>query len=446
MVIYFDNNGTTRASPQAKKAMVEWFGKACNASAHSEDGKKAKILIDKFKAYILKHCGVKEKTHTVMITSGGSESNSFIISSCARSYHRELGKVPHIVISAVEHKSILEASQSLFEDGEIEYTIASTNKYGLVELNELKQCIQENTCLISIMFANNELGSINDVKSIADYCHKQNIPFHTDAVQIFGKYKVDIGKNNIDALSASFHKLYCGMGIGILILSNKLIDGYKLCPLIAGAQQNGLRGGTENVPAIAGAYAGMIENFKMRAHKNKLLLELCSRTINRLGKVLLIKDSDNNIILESVLANTNAPLCTITILGVPYENTNRRLPNTLLISILKHSNRETPFCNVKLKKFLESNNIYTSIGSACNTSSKNASHVLTTIGVDAKTKQGTLRISFGDDNTRSEVDKFTTKLLEGISKQIRIKLLPEKLESSKKKIRKPNTYKIRNKK
>lgn len=418
MVIYFDNNGTTKCSAATKKAIVTWLKNPCNPSADNTDAISAKAMIEKFKNYVLTHIGTNSKKYTVVITSGASEANAFILTSCVKSYKRETGVIPHIVISAIEHKSILETCRNLYENGDAEYTLAEPDKYGFIHKKEVEKCIKKNTCIVSIMYANNELGSINDIKSISSICHKHNVPFHTDAVQVFGKYKLDIAKNGIDALSMSFHKLYAGMGIGLLVVSNKLIKEYKLCPHISGTQQNGLRGGTECVHAIAGAYAGMKENFKARVYKNKLLSNMSNKTLDNLAKILSITDIDNKPLRPlSKLAEINKNI-TIVVLGAPRNIENRYLPNTLLISINKKS--QPPFCNVKLKKFLISNKIYVSIGSACNTSSSKASHVIEAIKVPTSVRQGILRVSFGDYNSMSEVDKFTAKLIEGIKKQVNI--------------------------
>ncbi len=422
MSIYFDNNATTKCCAAAKKAMNYWVDRACNPSTDSGDGHLAKVMIEKFKEYVLKHCGVSAKKYSVIITSGGSESNSFIVSSCMRSYHRETGIIGHIVVSAIEHKSILETCRVMFEAGELEYSIAEPNKYGEIGVGEVEKCIKKNTCLVSIMYANNELGTLNDIEAIGSLCHKRNIPFHTDAVQAFGKYKMDLSRGKIDAVSVSCHKFYSGMGVGLLILSKKLIDGYKLCPIINGTQQGGLRGGTEDVAGIAGAAAGLRDTFDGRMSKNKHLWDLCVRMIEGLGKVIVIKDIDGKIVAGGKDAFVNIGSVYITLLGVPWSKRPQwSLPNTLLISVVKVGGE--PFCNVKLKKFLCSGSdpMYVSIGSACNTSSKNASHVLTAIGASSAVKQGTIRISFGDTNTKSEVDKFLVKFIKGIKKQIKFK-------------------------
>ena len=406
-MIYFDNNGTTKASPEAKKAMIKWIGKPSNPSSHSKDGKDAKELIEKFKKYILCHCGTDSSKYTVVITSGASESNSFILTSSVRAYQKLKRKIPHIVISAIEHKSIIETCENLHENGYVEYTMATPNKYGIIELDEVKKCLRKNTCLVSIMGANNELGSINNIKKIGALCHSKNIPFHSDCVQLFGKYKMDISKYNIDAMSVSFHKLYCSMGLGLLIINNKFINGYKLCAIISGAQQGGLRGGTENIPAIAGSYAGMKINFKCRESKNIELAKLSKYLLDKLGDAFIIVNADNKTISSPPKSNI-----TIKILGPISQND--RIPNTLLISIIP---KNGTFCNVKLKKYLCLHEIYISIGSACNASSPNASHVLTAIKATPSEKRGVVRISFGDYNTKSEIDRFLKVFIKGILKQ-----------------------------
>ena len=263
--------------------------------------------------------------------------------------------------------------------------------------------IKNNTALISIMHANNELGTINDVKRIGQIAHSRNIPFHTDAVQTFGKYKPNMKKNNIDALSMSFHKLYGPMGVGMIIINNEFIQGYGLCSIISGSQQYSLRGGTENVPGIAGSLAALIDNFKNRKKKNQKLLTLKKHICDTLGgsipfgeyKTYFSKPPKRN---EFV------------ILGA-----KKSLPNTLLLSFAK--NIGPPFCNSKLKKFLNQNNIIVSIGSACSTRSTKASHVLEAIKAPAVIKRGVIRISLSDKSTKKEINTFCKYLIRGISSQ-----------------------------
>lgn len=379
-IIYLDNNGTTKLCKESIKAMNNWLDSCSNPSTGSILGIKAKQMIDNARKYIKKHCG--DNDCKVIFTSGASESNCFIIRSIIDKYKGK--KVPTIITSAIEHKSILSLCKDLQDEKRIKLVIVNPDKYGHINPIDVEKKIKENKCikLVSIMAANNEIGTINSIKKIGLIAHKYKIPFHTDAVQIFGKYLMNMKKNNIDALSMSFHKLQGPMGIGMLVVG----DNIELKSQISGSQQYNLRGGTENVPAIAGAVASIKKTFNNRDRKNKKLLRM---------RNYLIKELQKNKIKFVLLGSKTNPL-----------------PNTVCIS-LQYEN----FCNVKLKKYLNKKGVIVSIGSACNTKSKKASHVLTAIKASKKIKRGVLRISMGDSNTKSDLDVFIKELSIHITKQ-----------------------------
>lgn len=370
-VIYLDNNGTTKLCKESVKAMNEWLESRSNPSTSSILGIKSKEMIDNARNYIKNHCG--DKDCKVIFTSGASESNCLII----RSIVDKCNKIPVIITSAIEHKSILSLCESLQKEKRIKLVVVKPDKYGHISPTDVEKAIKENKCvkLVSIMAANNEIGTINNIKEIGRISHKHGIPFHTDAVQIFGKYHMNMKKNNIDALSMSFHKLQGPMGIGMLVIG-KDID---LKSQISGTQQYSMRGGTENVPAIAGAVASIKKTFTNRDRKNNKLMKLREHLIKQLS------ENDIKFIL----------------LGSP----NNPLPNTVCIS-LQYDN----FCNVKLKNYLNKKGIIVSIGSACNTKSKKASHVLNAIKASKKIKRGVMRISMGDDSKKSDLDTFVKEL------------------------------------
>jgi cysteine desulfurase len=277
----------------------------------------------------------------------------------------------------------------------IDITYIIPNQYGIIDPLLIEQAIKPNTALITIMFANNEIGSINPIKTIGEIAHRHNIPFHTDAVQIFGKIRVDMPKFNIDALSASFHKFYGPMGVGLLIIKKSFINGYGLVAQINGTQQNGYRGGTENVPGIAGSLAAMKYTFTKRDEKNNHLLTLRNLFISLLSK-------HYTVVNYADLPKHGDKNC-ICIFGPTVDKQNSYLPNTILMSIIDYKH---PFCNVKFKKYLENKKIIVSIGSACNTKSDKASHVLNSLNAKDYVKRGVIRVSFGDYNTQKDVKKI----------------------------------------
>ena len=411
--IYFDNNATTLICEPAKKVHTEWLS-CYNASSDSKISKSARVLLENAKDAVLSQCNVSTATHTVLFTSGATESNCYIIRSCVKAYKKKLLEnnselLPHIIISATEHHSSMECVRDLKELGDIEVTYVNPTIFGNILPEDIEKEIKSNTCLITVMFANNEIPIINNIEEIGKIAHKHRIPLHSDCVQIFGKYKIDINKNNIDALSASAHKFYGPKGVGLLIINNKLIEGYNLTAEISGTQQKGLRGGTENIAGIASMIAALKWAFINRKKKNQRLFELRDYFIDCLVKKFSIGDylkyikEQENEILEIVL------------LGPPNDKKGFILPNTILLSICKNKGR--PFCNVEFKKFLDSKNCIVSIGSSCLTESDKASHVLTAIGAPPVIKRGVIRISFNDYNTYAEIDKFMNILELGIIKQ-----------------------------
>ncbi len=422
-IIYFDNNATTLISDQAKEKYIELL-KCYNISSDSKLVKPIKQKLEKYTDEILAHCNVSSATHTPIFTSGGTESNCFIIRACVKAYKKKLAERgsdlrPHVIASAVEHHSIMECIHDLVETGEIDATHITPTIYGNILAEDVEREIKPNTCLISIMFANNEIPVINNIREIGAVAHKNRIPMHSDCVQVFGKYRIDLEKNNIDAISASAHKFYGPKGAGLLIISNALIEGYGLTAEISGSQQHGLRGGTENVAGIASMITALKYAFVNRKAKNEKLFSLRDKLLTDLKEHFTFADYEDYISVASDATGQNTQVThnglELVSLGPPDDKKSFILPNTVLLAICK--NRGKPFCNVELKKFLDSKNMIVSIGSACLTKSDKASHVLNAIGAPPVVKRGVIRISFGDLNTKGEVDKFVQALVQGIKKQ-----------------------------
>jgi len=415
-IIYFDANATTLICDKARKVMNEWA--VCyNASSDSKIAKPVKQLIETASNAILTHCKVDASTHTAIFTSGATESNCFIIKACVRSYKKKLVErgsdlKPHVIISALEHHSIIECIKDLLIDGCIDVSYITPTIYGNVLPQDVEKEIKSNTCLISIMYANNEIPVINNIREIGKIAHERRIPMHSDCVQIFGKYKINMKDDNIDALSASAHKFYGPKGVGLLILSNALIEGYNITAEISGSQQHSLRGGTENVPGIASMLTALKHTFIKRQEKNAKLFALRNRLLKLLGEIYPFETYENMLNKQK----TDERIVFVS-LGPPSDKTNFILPNTILLAICKSEGK--PFCNVVLKKYLDNCNVIVSIGSACLTSSDKASHVLTSIGASPVVKRGVIRISFNDNNTMSELDSFASLLKIGIEKQLK---------------------------
>lgn len=430
--IYFDNNATTLMSNPAKTALINWLD-CYNPSSDSRAAKPARDILEKSKDALLAHCGVSSASHSVIFTSGASESNCFILRACVKAFKKKLldqgsALIPHVILSATEHHSSIACVTDLMESGDAEVTFLEPTIYGNINPTEIERAITTTTCLISIMYANNEVPVINDIKTIGSIAHKHHIPLHSDAVQVFGKYPVKVNNDHIDALSASAHKFYGPKGVGVLILNNDLIAGYKLTGEINGNQQQQLRGGTENVPGIVSTMAALQNAFTKRKEKNQKLYELRIRLLDHLKKKFQFADyisylknpdemytEDLNDDSSNKDEKTTQQDIELISLGPPEDKTMFILPNTVLLAICK--NRGRPFCNVELKKYLDKHNCIISIGSACNTSKDTASHVLNAIGAPPVVKRGTVRISFGDYNNKKEVDHFAKLLIDGIMDQ-----------------------------
>ncbi len=419
--IYLDTNATTPMCKEAIKALEAWA--SCgNPSSSSNSGKEAKKIIEHAITEICKHCHISPKSYTVLFTPSASASNSQILQSTSQAYKQVMGRKPHIITSSIEHKSLLSCVEALRDRDEIELSCISPDIYGRINPTDVEKKIKPNTSLISIMAVNNEIGSKNDIMQISNICKKHNIPFHTDAVQIFGKERINLGKMGIDAISVSFHKFYGPKGLGLLILSNNLIEGYQLqsYPIIYGTQQQGLLGGTENVALITSGLAALKYTFINRGDKNKKLSSYIQYIIEKLSEHIPIGDYRNYVEghaydesdQKSQVLTEKKPY-ELVIMGPPSKP--HRVCNTLLISIVSN---KTKFCNQKLVKCLLENNVIVSIGSACNTENKNASHVLQAINAPDKIKSGIIRISVGDFNNMSQIKQFIDIFLKCVAKQI----------------------------
>ena len=425
-VVYLDNNATTMLCRQAADAMDRWNEIPANASSSSRYGVAARKMMEDARKYILGLCGAKN--YRVIFTSGASESNALIIRSTVEAYRKMRHVKPHILTGATEHKSVLECCRLLESLGTAEVTYIAPGISGCIPVSLVTAGIRSNTCLVSIMSANNEIGCINDLKSIGAAAHAKMVPFHSDCVQTFGKFKVGLPANNIDAISVSFHKLYGPKGCGLLVVNNDLIEGYKLSSQIAGTQEFGLRGGTENIAAIAGGIAALKCAMDARPSKNAKLRMLRQHMITGITKQFprgryenyVSRTAEQKEDVEVVILGERGPM------RAPKSSTAAKpaaraipdqiLPNTVLIALAK--NKGKLFCNTKLKTALEKTGIIVAIGSACNTSSPDASHVLAAIHAPDVIRRGVIRISLCDHTTKKEVDSFIREFTRAAEAQL----------------------------
>jgi len=378
--VYLDHNATTPLHPEVKKVMSEAMEIFGNPSSMHGFGRQARRLIDESRRSIASFIGGKPEDMVFM--GSGSEANNtvFNLLSCSA----KKCEAPHIgrrqvVTSLIEHPCVLEAAGCLQERG-VEVAYAPVDGDGKIDIPEYEKLVSERTALVSVMMANNETGTIQDIKKIAAIAHRYGVLFHTDAVQAAGKIPVDVMDLGVDYLSMSAHKIYGPKGIGALYVS----PGVPFCPFIRGGhQERGRRAGTENTMGIVGFGKAVEMRSKEMAGEAGRLLLLKSRL--RAGIEKNIKDIKFN--------------------GHPSDV----LPGTLNVSFDGAEGEA-------ILLYLDLEGIAVSTGSACASGSLDPSHVLIASGMDAERAHGSIRISLGRDNTEAEIDYTVGKLTAVIDK------------------------------
>jgi cysteine desulfurase len=362
--IYLDHNATTPVRKEVLDAMMPYFSEEYgNASSVHLKGQTTRKKVEQAREIIGETIGTESVD--IVFTSGGTESDNFAIKGVAMA---NLEKGRHVITTAVEHLAVLDTCRFIEEELGFEVTRLPVDKYGVVDLERLKESIRKDTILISVMFANNEVGTIQPIKEIGRLAKKNGIYFHTDAVQALGKEPIDVEELGIDLCSVSAHKLNGPKGIGALYIRK----GVKITPFHSGGHhERKRRAGTLNVPGIVGfAKAVEIATNDMQ-EQNRHLKKLTKRLLNGLQKQL------NDIYLN----------------GHP----ELRLSNTLNISF-RYIEGESLILNFDMK------GIFASTGSACTSGSLEPSHVLTSMKVPPDISQGSIRFSFGYGNTEQDVD------------------------------------------
>ena len=376
-LIYLDNAATTKTAPEVVETMLPYFSEYYgNASSIYEFGAKSKEAIAKARETIANALGANE--NEIYFTAGGSESDNWALKATAEAYK---DKGNHIITSKIEHHAILHTCEYLEKNG-FEVTYLDVDENGVVKLDQLKAAIRPTTILISIMFANNEIGTIEPIAEIGKIAKEHNILFHTDAVQAFGQVPINVEELHIDMLSASGHKLNGPKGIGFLYIRK----GVKIRSFIhGGAQERKRRAGTENVPGIVGF--------------GKAVELAVSSMEERTAKERELRDYLMSRILKEV----------------PFSRVNgsrtSRLPNN------------ANFCfqfieGESLLIMLDMEGICGSSGSACTSGSLDPSHVLLAIGLPHEIAHGSLRLTLGADTTREDIDT-TVEAVKKIVAQLR---------------------------
>lgn len=388
--IYMDNSATTPVKKEVLDEMLPYFSeKYGNPSSIYSLGGKSKNAVENARDKVAKVLGAKP--NEIFFTAGGSESDNWAIKGIA---YANKDKGNHIITTKIEHHGILHTCQYLERQG-FKVTYLDVDKYGMVDLDELRESITDETILITIMFANNEIGTIQPIKEIGQIAKEKNIYFHTDAVQAIGHVKIDVDDLNIDLLSLSAHKFYGPKGIGALYIR----QGVKIHSLIeGGAQERNRRAGTENVPGIVGLGKAIELAYENIDEHNEKLIKLRER---------LIKKVFENI--SHVRLN-----------GHP----EKRLPGNVSLCF-EFIEGES------LLLSLDMEGIAGSSGSACTSGSLDPSHVLLAIGLPHEIAHGSLRLSLGDFNTEEEVDYVVEKLVEIVQRLREMSPLYEKVKGEK---------------
>lgn len=373
-IIYLDHAATTGVKEEVLKEMLPFFSiEFGNPSSLYTIGRKAKRAMEQARERVARAINAKPKE--IYFTGCGSESDNLAIKGIA---HSLKSKGNHIITSKIEHHAVLNSCKTLEQEG-FEVTYLNVDKDGFINLGELQNAIKDKTILITIMTANNEIGTIEPIEEIGKIAKANNIYFHTDSVQAIGNIKIDVQKMNIDSLSMSAHKFYGPKGVGALYVKEnvpfkKLQDG--------GHQEKNKRGGTENVAEIVGLGKAIeLANKNLDEYNNKLL-ELREYYIYEIEKKI-----------PDVKLNGH--------------RTKRLAGNANMSFKGIHGG------DLLLK--LDEQGICVSTGSACSSGSTEPSHVLTSIGLGAEYLQGSLRVTFGNENTKEDVD-YLIKNLEEIIK------------------------------
>lgn len=362
-MIYLDNAATTKTAPEVVDAMLPYFSEYYgNASTIYSLGAESKKAMDHARQTIADSLGAKSEE--IYFTAGGSESDNWALKATAEAY---ASKGKHIITTKIEHHAILHTCEYLEKRG-FEITYLNVDRDGLISLDELKAAIRPDTILISVMFANNEIGTIEPIAEIGEIAKEHGVLFHTDAVQAYAQVPINVDEMHIDMLSASGHKLNGPKGIGFLYIRK----GVKIRSFVhGGAQERSRRAGTENIPGIVGLGAAVERAMRIMDSKTRKEIELRDYLIGRL---------ENEI-----------PHCWLN------GHRTKRLPNNINFSFLFIEGES-------MLIMLDMKGICASSGSACTSGSLDPSHVLLAIGLKHEEAHGSLRLTLSEDSTKEEMD------------------------------------------
>ncbi len=364
-LMYLDHAATTYVKPEVLEAMLPYFGqKFGNASSIYSLGRDSKRAVEEARDQVAIALGAQAKE--IYFTGSGTEADNWAIKGVAYA-NRKKGN--HIITTAIEHPAVMQTCKYLESDG-YEVTYLPVDENGLITAEQVKNAIKESTILISVMFANNEIGTIQPISEIGQVARDSKVFFHTDAVQAVGNIRINVNEMNIDLLSLSGHKFYGPKGIGVLYVKK----GVRITSVMHGGhQERGRRASTENVPAIVGLGKAIeLANENLDQYNSKLT-EMRERTIAEIqNKIPFVKLNGDRY---------------------------KRLPGNVNFSFQFIEGES-------LLLMLDMKGVAGSSGSACTSGSLDPSHVLLAIGLPHEIAHGSLRLTFGDDNTMADVDKL----------------------------------------
>ncbi len=375
--VYLDNAATTALSPKVLEKMTPYLTEVYgNASSPHSFGQEARKGVENARAQVAK--ALNADMGEIIFTGCGTESDDTVLFGVAERY---AGKGDHIITTNIEHHAILHACAALEKKG-VKVTYLPVDEYGLVTPEQVRQAITDKTILVSVMFANNEVGTIEPIPEIAAVCHEKGVLFHTDAVQAVGHVPVDVKAMGIDMLSLSAHKFHGPKGVGVLYVRKGIrLPSY----IVGGEQEKGRRAGTENVAGIVGLGAA---------------IEMaCDHLDENAARMTKLRDK--------LIAGIPARIPEVKLNGHP----TKRLPNNVNYSI-KYIEGES------ILLMLDLNGIAASSGSACTSGSLDPSHVLLALGLTHEVAHGSVRLTLGDDTTEEDID-YVLEVLPEITRKLR---------------------------
>lgn len=417
-IAYLDNNATTLMPEQVVQELVNWANQG-NPSASYASAKKCQTMMNEFRAFIGRSASCPVDQYMITFTSGATEANNMIVRGVIERARATKGFASspnsfHVVASAIEHKSIL----LLLEDmvtrvPEMSLTFVNPDINGHIRAEDFARALRPSTCLAICMHANNETGAINDIVEIGRVvkAYSPSIFFHSDIVQSFGKVPVNLTQARVDGASISFHKLHGPPGVGVAVIKRTQLEGIR--PLLYGTQSFGMRGGTENVVGIGAAFAATQLTLSRMPQTIALELGLKKYLIAELANHAPVTTYD-----KYASARTKLELQVVIVGNEKITDVQWYLPGTIMLSATKHLGPAA--CNTKIKEKLEEARVIVSVGSACNTSSKDHSHVLRAMNLPTVVMDGAIRVSMCGYTTQEEVDRFIKGFLQEVNRQYMI--------------------------